>query len=633
MNRLRRLPIRSQLMLMAMVTAVSALVLSTLAFVAWDYVSLRRQLRIETESLAEILGANLAAALAFDDAKVAVDTLRSLNNRPHMAIACVYDGDRQLFAEYVRRGVTSSCPSRLAWPPLTAGMLQFQGPVVLDGTVVGELLLVRDTRDVRSHVRNALLASLVVLAIAVAIAFALARLLQGAISVPLHELAEAAHAVSNRQDFSMRVAVDSPDELGTLGRAFNQMLAAVGESTTRLSAANEALRDEIDQRRRVEAEHEASLERERAANRLKDEFLATLSHELRTPLNAVLGWSDLLQKGDLDSEMRVRAVENVQRNARAQARLVEDLLDVSRIVRGRLTLAARTIDLRQVVRAALDVVRPAAEGREVDLAARLGPDPAWVRGDPDRLQQVVWNLLSNAVKFTPSSGLVSVTLDLDGKWALAVTDTGIGIAPEFLPFAFEAFRQADGSATRRQGGLGLGLAIVKSLVEMHGGSVAVTSEGEHRGTRVEVRLPPAKAPASPPDRSEPAPPRLLLAGVQALVVDDDPDAREIAQAALTAHGASVLLAASADEARVLLGEHPAVDVLLFDIAMPEEDGLSLLHSLRETEGPQPPAIAVSAVTTPSAGVSIRAAGFAAHVHKPVSPDELVAVVTRVLEHA
>ena len=399
-------------------------------------------------------------------------------------------------------------------------------------------------------------------------------------------------------------------------------------------------------RKRAEAEREALLAREREArrqaeeaNRLKDEFLATLSHELRTPLTSILGWSRLLNTG-LDERMRGRAAETIERNARAQAQLIDDLLDVSRIITGKLRLNTRPVELAPVIEAAADAVRPAAAAKGVTLRVLLDPPAGPVPGDPDRLQQVFWNLFSNAIKFTPAGGRVEARLTHAGGHAeVTVTDTGEGIAPEFLPHVFERFRQADGAITRRHGGLGLGLAIVRHLVELHGGTVRVESEGEGRGATFALRLP-LLAPAAPAPGSAGGGRKqssalpgdcASLAGLRVLVVDDDADTRTLLRALLERCGAAVALAASAAEALEHLRRAEAAlpDVLVSDIGMPHEDGYQLIRRVRALpaeRGGQIPAAALTAYARVEDRARALAEGYQAHVSKPVDPAELTAVI-------
>ena len=410
----------------------------------------------------------------------------------------------------------------------------------------------------------------------------------------------------------------------------------------RLPAALRSALDRAADRRAARAAGEEMarlLERERAAREaaeaaslMKDEFLATLSHELRTPLNAIVGWASLMRTGTLEGARLQQALDSIVRNARAQARLIDDLLDVSAIISGKMSLEMRPVDLGAVIKAALDSVGPTAAAKRIHLELILAPAPPPVSGDPDRLQQVVWNLLANGVKFTPEGGTVRVRLDRDGGQALiSVEDTGPGIDEAFLPHVFEPFRQADGSITRNHGGLGLGLAIVRRLVELHGGSVRAESAA---GARFEVRLP---LRSEEPERRAhetfagrspgmECPPN--VPGLHILVVDDEADARDLTVTLLQRCGAKVHAVASAAEAMRALRELRP-DVLLCDIAMPGEDGYNLIRRIRALpaeEGGRTPAAALTAHARAEDRRRTLLAGFNLHVPKPVDPEELLAVV-------
>ena len=369
-----------------------------------------------------------------------------------------------------------------------------------------------------------------------------------------------------------------------------------------------------------ERERGARLEAE-AANRLKDQFLATISHELRAPLNAILGWIHLIKKDTATPEMVTSGLEVIERNARVQSKLIADLLDVSRIVSGKLRLEMQPVDLRAGMESALEAVAPGAAAKGIHLVQEIAPGPYPVQGDPARLQQVVGNLLSNAVKFTPPGGTVAVTLRRSGSDAeVHVQDTGKGIRPEFLPHVFDRFRQEDATTSRSHGGLGLGLSIVKQLVDLPGGTVEVWSAGDGAGATFTVRLPliaegAAEAPA--------------LEGRQVLVVDDEPDAREVLAGMLRECGADVTAVGSAHAALESIRSH-APDLVFSDLAMPDGDGYDLLEEVRR-QGYTMPAIAVSAFARPPERERARRAGYQRHVAKPVEPRELFAAVRSLME--
>ena len=435
------------------------------------------------------------------------------------------------------------------------------------------------------------------------------------ISLPVRRLASSARTLQTGR-FDRPLPLAGPSEVRALGRAFNVMANHLAELVAKEQAA------------RREAE---------AANQAKDDFLARVSHELRTPLTAVLGWAQMLQSERLPPEQARHALTVIERSARAQRQLIEDLLDVSRIVSNRLRIAREPVQLSSVVDQALDAVRPEAAARKIQIESLLA-EPALVLGDPRRLEQVVWNLAWNAVKFTQASGKVTVKLTRDGgQLVLSVADTGVGIPSAFLPHVFEWFRQADASS-RSQAGLGLGLGIVRHLVQLHGGSVRAESRGEGRGATFVVRLPvyepaaAALAPSLKESREEPEPRAVLkdrLTAVRVLVVEDDDDTRELVRATLEHAGAQVEAVASARDARKeMLEETP--DVLVSDIRMPAEDGYSLIQSLR-TAGVKTPAIALTANARREDAEDARSAGFQIHLAKPIDAARLVEAVATLHE--
>ncbi len=395
----------------------------------------------------------------------------------------------------------------------------------------------------------------------------------------------------------------------------------------------------IEQRRSYEVEQQARRQAEEA-NRMKDESLALVSHELRSPLNAILGYAAVLRHGGLDAQKIRHAADVIERSGKAQAQLIDDLLDTARIISGKLRLDVGPVDLVSVIEESVQTIQPAADAKGISILVNLPQKIGQISGDPVRLQQVVWNLLSNAVKFMPKGGRVEARLEReDPHICITVSDTGKGISPDFLPYVFDRFRQADASSARRYGGLGLGLALVKYLVELHGGTVEVSSPGEGQGSTFKVTLP-VRAVSSPLGEAGGAPVTAErtreLAGVRALVVDDEDDARELLKATLAQYGADVIAVSSAAEAYALITEippHARFDVIVTDIGMPGEDGYSLIRRVREWErerGAYIPAVALTAYGRSEDRMRALMEGFQMHVAKPVDPAELAIVVTSLI---
>ena len=428
-------------------------------------------------------------------------------------------------------------------------------------------------------------------------------------------------------------------------------ISPLRDQTGEIVGASKILRD-VTERKRIErelqgllAERNQILASERAARseaeRLsssKDEFLALLSHELRTPLNAILGWTQILRNGSVASANFDKGLGVIERNVRAQTQLVDDLLDMSRIISGQMRLDVQPVMPFAFVQGAIESARPTADARGVLLEAILDPAAGPVSGDANRLQQVAWNLISNAIKFTPRGGQVQVTFErVNSNIEICVADSGIGIRPDFLPHIFERFRQADATSTREHGGLGLGLSIVKHIVELHGGTVEASSDGEGQGATFRVRLPlavsrlnPDRPHEHPRSSQRPAVPFVNadLSNLVVLVVDDDPDSRDLLHRLLSDCGATVTAAASAAEALAATNiQRP--NLLISDIGMPEVDGYQLLRSLRASSDVRFPAIALTAFARSEDRTRALLAGFVAHVSKPVEPAELIATVAAV----
>jgi PAS domain S-box-containing protein len=465
---------------------------------------------------------------------------------------------------------------------------------------------------------------------------------------PQREL-EIARAEGRFQDEGYRIRKD-----GTPFYA-NVVLTAIRDARGELLGFAKVTRDLTARRQAEETERqltraqlartlaEAVARKSDEANRVKDEFLAVVSHELRTPLNAIVGWASILRQRELEPTL-ARAVEIIERNAHAQVKIIEDILDVSRVIAGKLRIDPQPLDLVAVTNQAIDVTRHSAAAKQVDVMFAQSSQHHWLVGDAERIQQVIWNLLSNAIKFTGPGGLVSVQIERrDASLVLSVRDTGIGLDPELVPSLFERFKQGDSSSTRRFGGLGLGLALVRHIAELHGGSVSASSPGTGHGSTFTVSLPlRATSTSSPPPAlareatvAVPAPVVAALAGLRVLVVEDDPDARELVSATLTNAGAVVRSAASASEGfEAVLAFRP--QILVSDIAMPGEDGYSLIgrvRSLDADQGGNLPSIALTAYTRAEDRTKALAAGFTTHIGKPVNPNDLVAAVTNLAAFA
>ena len=413
------------------------------------------------------------------------------------------------------------------------------------------------------------------------------------------------------------------------GKATSNEVAKLGEAL--------ALAD-AEKRQLLENERIARNEAERAS-RLKDEFLATLSHELRTPLNAILGWSQLILSGNMKKEDIHRGLETIERNARAQNKLIEDLLEMSSIISGKVRLDMHQVDIASLIEAAVESVRPTAQAKGVALQKTLPPHICPITGDSNRLQQIFWNLLSNSIKFTPKGGKIEVIVkQSDSFLEIRINDSGLGIAPEFMPYVFDRFRQGDASLTRQYGGLGLGLAIVKQLVELHGGTVRAESAGAGQGSSFILNLPLSDAEdvtreSLPPSLEHVDEQKSTFAGLKILVIDDELDARELIRRILTQCDASVIAAASAKEGLELIAvEKP--DVIISDISMPEKNGYQFIAEVRNLsaeDGGTIPAIALTAFAHPKDKAKVMSAGYQRHLSKPVDSVELIAAINSLVE--
>ena len=625
------LPIHRKLVAVALLVTTVALALATVGLLAFDLWRYQSTARDEAVSTAHVIAENSAAAILFDDVDAAQNNLESVRGRPAMRRACLYLSDRSLFAGFGRSD-EFACPpsvpaSRAPWTVVTGS-----AAVRSNDRSIGTVYIERELSDVTTRVAVAGLIGLAMLLLAATVAFALASRLNRSISTPITRLAEAARAIKpDGRAESMPSLEAGDDEIGDLVRAFTEMLRRVEDANVRLVESNERLQQQ-------EVEREQLFAREREASRLKDEFLAAVSHELRTPLNTISGWIQILMTTKPSEQTMAKALTAIARNASAQTRVIEDLVDVSRIVTGKLHLRIEPIDLREVIEGAVEVSRPAANAKGIMLRVEAPPESCFVNGDRDRLQQIVWNLLSNAIKFTPNFGETIVTLtDQADAYALEVSDTGVGIPPSFLPHVFDRFRQADGSMTREYGGLGVGLAIVKELTELHGGTVTASSPGPGKGATFLIRFPQLtglQAPlrlAAAPAQGPVAP----LKGIRVLAVDDNADALEVLAMSLRNAGANVELATSGDEALRTWDDSPA-DILVCDLAMPAMDGFRVMSAIRERDmsrGHRTRAIAVTAYVTEEDRARTQAAGFVSHIAKPFDAGELVQTILHALDRA
>ncbi len=444
-----------------------------------------------------------------------------------------------------------------------------------------------------------------------------------------HPRGQAPYVLGHAIDVTDRIVAERTlrDSERALQRAHGELEARIRERTLALEETNRRLRVEITEREEAVRARQRALVEADEANRLKDEFLSTLSHELRTPLNAIYGWARILKSRKLDPST-AHAIEVIERNATAQLRLIDDVLDVSRIITGKMHLTLEPVDVGSVVRATIDTVRPSMQLKRIRFDARLPDHVPTVLADAHRLEQVFWNLLSNALKFTRPGDAIVATLRVVTEWIeFEITDTGIGIRQDVLPVVFDRFRQADSTTTRTQGGLGLGLAIVKDIVHLHGGSVQAASDGEGRGATFTIRLPITGPAAVDSLRASPAPHSLLaerLRGWSVLVVEDHDDARELIVGVLDAVGAQVISASTTEEGIERAAESQP-DLLVADIGLPGLDGYVLLARIRALY-PHIPAIALSAYARASDRDRALAAGFQEYGIKPIDPEKLIEIV-------
>ena len=605
MRPFRDLPIARKTLTLGLVPAIFSLIVVILASLLSTYMTARRNQHADVESQATVVADNAGAGLAFRDNRVVDEIVRALRVRPNIDMVCVYDNAGALFSRFERPNFF--CPP--TWPAATPAATPVAVRQAMAGDrAVGTVYIRGNYVNLLNWMRQQSMVGFLALICGILVAVSLTHYVQRYLSTPIVELASTLDRVAVSGDYSTRAEQRTGDEVGRLVQSFNTMLGVI---------------------QKKDRERNELLEKSQESNRLKDEFLATVSHELRTPLNAMLGWLQIIRTTDMDPATVQKAMASIERNAQSQARVVEDLIELSRVVTGKLQLRTKPMDLRAVVEAALDVVRTAAAAKGVAIQTNVPPIAMVVSGDRDRLQQVVWNLLSNAVKFTESGGTVNVGLTADDRnCSIVIADTGIGISPEFLPHVFERFRQADQSTTREHGGLGLGLAIAKEITELHGGVLKASSAGRGQGTRFVLSFPRMLTSDATTGLSN-TPDRPNLVGKRVLIVDDDADSREIATQALTGTGAEVTQAASGAEALEQWHRQP-FDVLICDLAMPGMDGYEVLRNIRSSssDGLHGLAIALTALASDSDRNAVLAAGFDDHIVKPYSFPDLLRAVSR-----
>jgi signal transduction histidine kinase/CheY-like chemotaxis protein len=607
------------------VTSAVAIALVAVALAAVNHFALRNAAFDALHAQAQVAAMNSGAPLVFGDRDTAAEVLGAFQAMPGIDRATLYTLDGTVFARYRRAARDGEAGNRLLKAlPATERRFVTTLPVEEKGQRLGRLEVSFDPSTLERQLWQSAVLALALAVVAILLAFVASSYLAALVTRPVAILTRTAQRVSDRGDYALRAPrVAGDDELARLTASFNGMLERI---------------------ERQDLDLEASREQAEQASRMKDEFLATLSHELRTPMTPILGWAQILRRlAGADAKV-AQAAEVIERNAIAQTRIIDDLLDMSRIVSGKIRLEVRGYDPREVVDAALDAVRAAAQARGVALESSVEPGVPLLRGDPQRIQQVLWNLLSNATKFTGKDGRVRIDARLatddagDEVVRIRVADTGLGIAPAFLPHVFERFRQADSSATRNHGGLGLGLAIVKQLVELHGGTVSAQSAGLGQGATFTLDLPvPQGAHAAPVAIGGAAiqthAAGRLPPGVRVLVVDDEADARDWVARVLADAGADVRAAASSDEAiRSLQGFRP--QVLVSDIGMPGRDGYALIRDIRmlpDAALSAVPALALTAFARAEDGIRALTAGYQLHLGKPVDEARLLAAVASLVD--
>lgn len=614
--RLRDTPIKRKLALAILLTSSFALLLMGTSLIGYELITFRRSLASNLSVLAQIIGSNSTAALAFQDQKTAQEVLGALAAERQITAAAIYDERGKLFTSFPANTLRSDFPARPERDgyAFEKGSLTMFKPIVQEGARLGTIYLRADLDQMYSRilVYGALLLLVAICAFLAAIP--LSAGLQRRISSPILALAKVARAVSERQDYSVRGTKHGTDEIGQLTDAFNQMLTRIGQTTEDLSKAKEAAE---------------------AANHAKDNFLAVLSHELRTPLTPVLTTVAMLEE-DATVPGHVRhEIDLIRRNIEVEARLIDDLLDVTGIIRGKLDLHRQIIDVRAALEHAMQIYcAGVAAKKNLRVSMDVTASRTHVLADSSRMTQVFWNLLQNACKFTPEGGAIDIRIynephGNDPELVVEICDTGIGISPETMPRIFDPFEQGERSRTRLFGGLGLGLAISRAIVELHGGSISAQSEGQDKGTKITIRLETVDAPVTHPlETSTPAPATMQTRQLRVLLVEDHPDTARQLTRLLERAGHEVTCAASVKEG-LASGRGGEFDILISDLGLPDGTGYDLMRDLSRERGIR--GIALSGFGMKEDVQNSIAAGFSRHLTKPVDWQELKTEIQKVAE--
>jgi signal transduction histidine kinase/ActR/RegA family two-component response regulator len=630
---LRDIPIKRKLMLVMLLTSSVALLLMGSAVIAYELVTFRRALSVNIGVLAQIIGSNSTAAVAFDDPKSAREILAALSAEHQITAAAIYDRSGRIFASFPENIPASEFPKKPASDghKFERAHLAMFKPILQEGTRLGTIYLQADLGVM--YARFGVYGTLILLVSACSFlgAMGLSRKFQRSISGPILALAEVATAISARQDYSVRATKHGADEIGQLTDAFNQMLTTIDQSNTALSASEERLR--------------LALEGSEAANKAKDHFLAVLSHELRTPLTPVLATVAMLESEESTPDHVLRELETIRRNIEVEARLIDDLLDVTGIARGKLELHRHVVDVRTLLEHAMQsYCATTAAKKNLRVSLQISASETCVHADTSRLTQVFWNLLQNACKFTPENGAIEIRvynepMARDGETSrpsliVEVSDTGIGIKSQTLPRIFNAFEQGERSCSATFGGLGLGLAISRAIVELHNGSIWATSEGVGKGTRFFVRLHTVarligdgtQKPSAPSNDSP------SLRSLRVLLVEDHPDTSAQLSRLLKRAGHQVTCAGSVREAEETATQgRDGFDILISDLGLPDGTGHELMRYLKHNH--PIPGIALSGYGMDEDVQNSMAAGFSRHMTKPVDWQELKNAIQKVAGEA